>query len=171
MSDQPMPGALPGESGDLVRRRDLVASCRHVPAGGHTRTRAHSGSAHTVGGSRVMPPGGKLPGFVTTLKTDTAQQFQAPRHPGQGDRVMPDPGPRSAAPGSPWLLPPAASVPWSCWEIHEGGHASAALRKSPLSVTPPPRQLPSCVCCPRCSWCRLQSPLLSSSGRLASSPL
>lgn len=89
-----------------------------------------------------MPPGRKLPGFVITLKSDTARQFQAPRHPGQGDQVMPDPGPRSAAPRSPWLLPPAASVPWSCWEIHLGEHASTALPKSPLSVTPPPPSFP-----------------------------
>ena len=51
---------------------------------------------------------------------------------------MPNPGPRSVAPRSPWLLPPAASVPWSCWEIHLGEHASAALRKSPERDTATP---------------------------------
>ena len=61
---------------------------------------------------------------------------------------MPNPGPRSVAPRSPWLLPPAASVPWSCWEIHLGEHASAALRKSPERDTATPtasrlRLLPS----------------------------
>lgn len=71
---------------------------------------------------------------------------------------MPDPGPRSAAPRSPWLLPPVASVPWSCWEIHLGEHASTALPKSPLSVTLPPpspasrlRLLPSPA--GHYSWC------------------